>query len=115
MQALWKHSPASVREVMESLPQSNRWAYSTVKTLLSRLSEKAAVEVSKRTNTSYFEPLISQPQAQQSEIRNLVDRVFDGTVGGLVQHLLNKETLNSKQQQALTALLEEEMKGDGHD
>ncbi len=115
MQALWKQSPANVREVMQSLPEDNDWAYSTVKTLLTRLAEKAAVAVSKQANTSYFKPLITQPEAQRSEIHHLINRVFDGTVGGLVQHLLNKEPLSKVQQQELMALLEAEQQDNTND
>ncbi len=105
MQALWQRHPISVREVMQRLPQDNQWAYSTVKTLLTRLVEKQMVAVNKQGNSSFFTPLVSRSQARRSAIHQLIDRAFDGTVGGLVQHLLEKEKLTSAQREELQAML----------
>lgn len=108
MQALWQHSPISVREVMQRLPEDNEWAYSTVKTLLTRLAEKQVLTVSKQGNSSYFAPLLTRAQARRSAIHQLIDRAFDGTVGGLVQHLLEKEKLTGAQREELQAILGDE-------
>ncbi len=45
--ALWDKHPAKARDVVERLPSSVGWAYTTVKTMLDRLVEKRAVKKSK--------------------------------------------------------------------
>jgi BlaI family penicillinase repressor len=59
MNALWKRSPATARDLIEYLPKDTNWAYTTIKTMLSRLLSKHAVSERKRGNTSVYEPLLS--------------------------------------------------------
>ena len=107
MNALWDRSPASGREVLEQVCGETAWAYSTVKTILSRLLEKGAVRMSKRANTSLYEPLVSQDQARRSALHSLVDRAFDGTFGSLFQHMVAEEKLSKKDREKLEAMLNE--------
>ena len=47
LEQCWKLGTASVREVLESLPEDERVAYTTVQTLVYRLEEKGRVEEGK--------------------------------------------------------------------
>jgi len=63
----WKLGTASVREVLESLPQDERVAYTTVQTLVYRLEEKGALKkVKKIGNAQLFQPTLDQSQARSS-------------------------------------------------
>ena len=53
MNALWQDNPATARELMERMPSRVNWAYTTVKTMLSRLVEKGR----DREQTGQHEPL----------------------------------------------------------
>lgn len=107
MKVLWQQHPASVRDLLDVLDADTGWAYSTVKTLLARLVDKGAVRVDKRANTSLFEPLVAEPEAQRSALRALLDRAFDGTFGALVHHLVAEEKLSPRDRDELRALLGE--------
>ncbi len=107
MNALWDHSPASGREVLEQVAEETGWAYSTVKTILARLVDKSALKMSKRANTSLYEPLVSQYQARRSALHSLVDRAFNGTFGSLFQHMVAAERLSKKDREKLEAILDE--------
>jgi len=58
MNALWKKYPATAREIIEHIPGNVKWAYTTVKTMLTRLATKEAVSEKKNGNTSIYEPLM---------------------------------------------------------
>lgn len=105
---VWERSPATARDVLERTEAETGWAYTTVKTLLSRLVEKGALRVRKRANTSLYEPLISRQDARRSALRALLDRAFDGTFGGLLQHLIADEKLSGKDRERLRSMLQEE-------
>jgi len=47
-EALWEFNPATTREIYEMLPEDVGWAYTTVKTMLSRLVIKNAVSEQKQ-------------------------------------------------------------------
>ncbi len=108
MNALWEKHPATARQVMEQLPAGVHWAYTTIKTMLTRLVEKEAVSEAKQGNTSVYDPLVSQRKARLSAFRSLVDQAFDGAMGPLVHFLAEEEPLTPKQKKELAALLQDE-------
>jgi len=108
MKALWVHHPATAREIAEQLPDDVRWAYTTIKTMLTRLVAKQAVSERKRGNTSLYEPLVSQKKARRTAVRSLLDRAFDGGVEPMMHFLVNDKKLSAKERRALIELLREE-------
>ena len=48
MNALWGNSPATARQIADKLPKEIDWAYTTIKTMLTRLAEKKAVKETKK-------------------------------------------------------------------
>jgi len=108
MNALWEKHPATARDIMIRLPQGVKWAYTTVKTMLSRLVEKEAVSETKRANTSIYEPLVTQRKARLSAFRLLLDQSFDGAMGPLMHFMLEEQKLNAKQKKELIELLQNE-------
>lgn len=108
MKALWKKHPATARQVMAGLPRGVSWAYTTIKTMLTRLVEKNAVSEQKQGNTSLYEPLLSQRKARLSAFTSMLDQAFDGATGPLVHFLLEERQLSQKQKQELLKTLEEE-------
>ena len=107
MTAVWTSHPAAVRDVLEALPADTGWAYSTVKTMLARLVDKGALAMSKRGNTSLFEPLISRQEARRSAVRSLAEKAFGGAFGSLVHHLLDEEKLSGRERAELREMLRE--------
>ena len=105
MNVLWEHHPSSVRDVLEALEGETGWAYSTVKTILSRLAEKGALKVERRGNLHRYTPAVSRDVARRSALRSLLDRAFDGTVGTLVHHMVDTKTLGSEEREELGKLL----------
>ena len=108
MNLMWELGRGSVRDVHDRIPPGSDWAYTTVKTMLNRLADKGAVRVEKRGNVSVFSPLIAQDATRQSALRNLVDRVFDGAFGSMMQCLLSDEQMSPAERAELLAMLEAE-------
>ena len=113
MNALWEKHPATARDIMSRLPQDVKWAYTTLKTMLSRLAEKKAVSEQKQSNTSIYEPLVSQRKARLSAFRLLLDQSFDGAMGPLMHFMLQEQKLNDKQKKELIEILQNESEKSG--
>ena len=113
MNALWEKHPATARDIMSRLPQDVKWAYTTLKTMLSRLVEKEAVSEQKQSNTSVYEPLVSQHKARLSAFRLLLEQSFDGAMGPLMHFMLEEQKLNPKQKQELIKILQNESDNTG--
>lgn len=113
MNALWQKHPATARDIMDRLPADVNWAYTTIKTMLTRLVEKQAVGEVKEGNTSVYEPRVSQQKARLSAFRSLLDQAFDGAVGPLVHFLAEEKQLTAKEKAELKRVLENEAQGKG--
>ena len=113
MNALWEKHPATARQIMDRLPGDVKWAYTTLKTMLSRLVEKDAVSEEKQANTSIYEPLVSQRKARLSAFRLLLDQSFNGAMGPLMHFLLEEQKLNTKQKKELIEILQNESEKSG--
>jgi BlaI family penicillinase repressor len=101
LEQYWKLGTASVREVLESLPEDERVAYTTVQTLVYRLEEKGALKkVKKIGNAQLFEPAINQSQYRGRLIRDLLD-LFGGSPRLLVSNLLENGALSLRDLKAL--------------
>ncbi|UCG47030.1 MAG: BlaI/MecI/CopY family transcriptional regulator [Phycisphaerales bacterium] len=106
MNVLWEHHPATARQVAGRLPVGVKWAYTTIKTMLSRLAEKKAVRESKKGNTSVYEPAVSRQKAQRSAVKDLVNQAFDGAFGPLMHFVVEDQRLTAKQRRELMRALE---------
>ena len=94
LEQYWKLGTASVREVLESLPEDERVAYTTVQTLVYRLEEKRALKkVKKIGNAQLFEPALNESQYRSRLVRDLLD-IFGGSPRLLVSNLLENGTLS---------------------
>jgi BlaI family penicillinase repressor len=101
LEQYWKLGTASVREILESLPDDERVAYTTVQTLVYRLEEKGAVrKVKKIGNAQLFQPAIDQRQHRSRLVRDLLD-LFGGSPKLLVSNLLESGDLNLRDLKAL--------------
>ena len=110
MNAIWKKSPVTAREIIEQIPGNVEWAYTTVKTMLSRLVVKEAVSEHKRGNTSFYEPLIAMERAHKSAFTDLFDKVLDGAVQPLMYYLIEEKKLSKKEREELIRMLQKENK-----
>src|SRR5215475_10719014 len=101
LEQCWKLGTCSVREILESLPERERVAYTTVQTLVYRLEEKGALrKVKKIGNAQLFEPALNESQYRSRLVRDLLD-LFGGSPRLLVSNLLENGTLTLRDLKAL--------------
>ena len=101
LEQYWKLGTCSVREVLDSLPEDERVAYTTVQTLVYRLEHKGALRrVKKVGNAQLFEPAIDQSEFRSGLVRDLLD-LFGGSPRLLVSNLLEAGTITLKDLKAL--------------
>jgi BlaI family transcriptional regulator, penicillinase repressor len=101
LEQFWKLGTSSVREVLDSLPEDERVAYTTVQTLVYRLEQKGALrKVKKIGNAQLFEAAIDQGEHRRRLVRDLLD-LYGGSPRLLVSNLLESRTLTLKDLRAL--------------
>jgi len=106
MQILWERGEATAREITDALNQTEPIAHSTTQTLLRKLEAKGAVAHTVQDRVFVFRPLSREADINASAARDLLTRVFGGSVYGLVSHLLKHETISDDELKHLRALID---------
>jgi predicted transcriptional regulator len=107
MKVLWQHGEASVAQVQELLPVKPPLAYSTISTVLSRMEKKGLVTHRRQDRVFYYQAAVSQGEASQTMVGDIMQRVCDGSPAQLVNHLLETDQVDSKELQRIKQLIKE--------
>ena len=112
MQVLWERGRITAREITDALNEAEAGsvAHSTVQTLLRQLEAKGAVGHSAEGRTFLFYAQLKEDRVKKTATRDLLERVFGGSVGSLVAHLLNNERLSKKELDELHRLIDQRRK-----
>ncbi len=94
MQVLWANGRSTAREITDAISISEPIAHSTVQTLLRHLEDKGSVSHEADGRTFVFFPMVEEHKFKESATRDLVERVFGGSVASLVTHLLKNEKVS---------------------
>ena len=114
MQILWDAGPSPVQLVQERL--GDDLAYTTVQTMLNVMQRKGHVARSLVGRAFEYRPLHSRDVAMGSAVRDLLNRMFDGSVESLVMNMVRTKQLDSAKLAALAELVasaEGDSDGDG--
>jgi BlaI family penicillinase repressor len=88
LKVLWKHGPATVRQVHESNDKNQLGAYTTTLKVLQIMYEKGLVERDASTRAHIYQAINSKAQTQQSFVKEMLAKVFGGSKFELVMRAL---------------------------
>jgi BlaI family transcriptional regulator, penicillinase repressor len=111
MDVLWQTGPATVQQVLESLPKKQHLAYNSVLTTIRILEKKGYVKHVKDGRAYVYRPLIERQDASRSEIRHLVNRFFKNSHELLVLNILEDRGIDADELKRLRQLLEASQAG----
>ncbi len=107
MKVLWEAGEAlTVTEIRERLKSSQGWEATTVKTLVTRLCKKGALNQEKR-NVFYYHPLISRREYDMWATRELIGRLYNGSAKALVSALVSTSGLSRSDLEELERMFDE--------
>ncbi len=113
LEKYWQLGTASVREILDSLPEEEQVAYTTVQTLVYRLEQKGALrKVKKIGNAQLFAPAIDQSEYRSGLVSDLLD-LFGGSPRLLVSNLLETGAITLKDLKVLQTAASEKSSGGG--
>ena len=110
MNVLWDLGPANVQTVQEKLAES-QLAYTTVQTMLNVLHRKGKVRRTLRGRAFDSAPLLTRDKAASNAIGDMVDRLFGGSVDGLLMSLVKSRQLDPRKLEELSSLVEQHERG----
>lgn len=104
---IWEKGPLAARDVYAALPKGHGWAYKTVKTLLSRLVAKGALEYEQIGNSYLYRTVYTRDRITRKEVKKFLDRVMDGALGPALSYFVKDRKLSEEEIARLRQLLDE--------
>ena len=89
LRVIWDRSEATVQDIWEALHAERGLAQTTVATMLSRLERRGVVTRRAQSRQYHYRAAVTEREVQHSMVGELTERLFDGDVTALVQHLLS--------------------------
>jgi predicted transcriptional regulator len=87
MKVLWRRSGATVADVQEELKPERPLAYTTVMTVLDRLTRKGAAGRAKQGRGYRYRPAVSKQEVRELAFERLLDDFFSQSPQKLLQYL----------------------------
>ena len=94
LHVLWDTGPSTVQEVQERL--EGEPAYTTVQTVLNTMEKKGRTRRTLQGKAFVYRAAVSRDVAEGGAVRDVVDRVFRGSVEGLLMNLVKTNQLDKK-------------------
>lgn len=93
MKVLWENEPATASEIIERLKET-KWKPTTIKTLLSRLTKKGAVDFEKKNRTYHYHSVVKENECIKAESKSFLKRVYGGAFKVMIANFLETEELS---------------------
>ena len=117
LRALWRRGRGTVREVLDDVnagrPPARRAGYTTVLKLMQIMTDKGLVRRDDSTRTHAYEAAAGEEQTQRTLVREMLDRVFNGSARKLVLHALSARKATPQEIAEIRSLLDEMERGGG--
>jgi predicted transcriptional regulator len=110
LQVLWARGPSTVRAVAEAMGRQD--AYTTVLKLLQIMTKKRLVRRRESGRMHVYAAAYSEDQTQQQFVRDLLQRVFDGSAARLVLQALATGKASPEDLTEIQRLLDARRRGD---
>lgn len=105
MEVLWQKSMQSIGEIKKAL-DAYGWSDSTVKTLVRRLVSKGALGIDETVGHFRYYPIADEEECRLKETKNLINRIYHGSVKMLMASLASKSSLSNDETEQLMAIIE---------
>jgi predicted transcriptional regulator len=106
MRVLWDEGPGNVQKVLQGLTGEPQLAYTTVQTTLNVLHRKGRVKRKLVGRAFEYSAAVSQEAADSHAIKDVLQKVFRGSVDDLLLSLVRSKHLDARKLAELQAKLE---------
>ncbi len=104
---VWHLGTATVANVQQCILRDRTVAYTTVMTVMKKLSDKGYLRYEKDGATYVYSPARSPEDVQRSLVDDLVSKVFKGSALALVQTLVRREDLTDAERREIKDLIDQ--------
>lgn len=106
MNLLWEHE-STITELKNELGKETGWDKHIVITMLSRMEKKGAVAHRDGGRAKIFYPLVTREEVSMQETRGFLQKVYRGSLGMMVNAMVEDQALTEEEIQELYGILEQ--------
>ncbi|HEY2838172.1 MAG TPA: BlaI/MecI/CopY family transcriptional regulator [Pirellulales bacterium] len=110
MKLFWDHGPLAARDAYAKLPKHCDWAYKTLKTLLSRLVAKGALDYSQVGNSYLYRAVVERDALTRQEVRTVFQRLMSEAFSPVLAQFIDEADLSDEEIRELKRRLDEKRK-----
>jgi BlaI family transcriptional regulator, penicillinase repressor len=103
---VWERGGATVRQVLDALPEERGLDFKTVQTYLRRLEAKGYLRTHREGRSNVYRPIVRPSQVIGEVMDDFLNRLFDGQVLALFEHLVNDRGLTGAEIRQLREMLD---------
>ncbi len=106
---MWEHQPVTAVELVKLCQEQLGWKRTTTYTVIKRLGERGVLKAENGVVTA----LISQEEAEASEIHDLVDKKFGGSLPAFVAAFTRHQSISEKDLDEVQRMIDRIRRGGG--
>jgi len=110
MQALWPRGEASVAQVLEDLAGHADLAYTTIATMLRKMEARGLVAHRVEGRSFLYRAKVAAEAVSRGMADHLVDRLFEGSLPDVVNHLLATRDVSREELRQLEKIIAQRRK-----
>lgn len=99
---LWEHEPIRSTDLAKLCKEKLDWSKTTTYTVIKRLSERGVIKNENAIVTS----IISKEEAQQSELEELMDKKFEGSLPAFIAAFGKRQALSDAEIAEIRRIIE---------
>lgn len=106
MNRLWESGGSTITELTASLQEETGWDKHIIITMLHRMEKKEAVAHKQGGRAKIFYPVILREEVSMQETRGFLEKVYRGSLGMMVNAMVEDQALSDEEIQELYDILE---------
>ena len=97
-------------DVHDALGGSDRYAYTTVATMLRKMEARGLVKHRTEGRSFIYEPSVAETDVSTGMMDHVIDSIFEGSLSEAVNHLLNNREVSRAELRQLEQLIADRKK-----
>ena len=107
LREIWRRGHATVTDVHEVLQGETGLAKKTIATMMARLEKQGFLAHAVEGREFVYSPTVSEREVGRAKVRNIVDRLFGGSITALVSHALETRDVEPGDVERIRSLIAE--------
>lgn len=105
MKIIWSNPKTTSGYIIENLKDKESWKPATIKSLISRLLNKKAIDFDKNGKEYLYYSLISEEECVKEESKSFLNKVFNGSVNSMLLNFVKSQKLSENDIEELRSIL----------